>query len=97
MIEGGNRRALSVNLSAIEKILERLLLFLFVKLLKLSANPAPTLATAFFLNCSLAMRSRSCFIHYLQCGRQRNSWGPAQPDLLEVLKTSNFDSIGIRD
>lgn len=69
-MEGGNRRALSVNLSAIEKILERLLLFLFARLLKLSANPAPTFSTALFFNCSLALRSRSCFIHYLQCGRE---------------------------
>ena len=97
MIEGGNRRALSLDLSAIEKISERLLLFLFLRLLKLSTNPAPTLSAALFLNCCLALRSRSCFIHYLLCGRQRNSLGPAQPELLEILKTSNFDSIGVRD
>ena len=64
---------------------------------EVSANPAPALSTALFLNCSLALRSRSCFIHYLHCGWQRNSPGPAQPDLLEVLKTSDFDSIGIRE
>lgn len=93
VIGGGNRRALSLDLSAIERIAERLLLLLLLRLLKLSANPAPTLSAALFLNWS-------CFalaLLFYPSVVDRNSLGPAQPDLLEVLKTSNFDSVGDRD